>query len=209
MSKVTFFRGQQLPLEMHKVRIIQKLTLLPIEERQEAMAQAGYNTFLLENKDVFLDMLTDSGVNAMSQDQQAAMLMADDAYAGSATYTRLYDKLVEIFGMEYFLPAHQGRAAENIISQVMIRPDTLVPMNYHFTTTKQHITVNGAEVVELVIPEGLEVTSDHPFKGNLDVGALRGLIDERGADALSYVRMEAGTNLIGGQPFSVQNLREV
>jgi len=209
VSKVTFFRGQQLPLEMHKVRIIQKLTLLPIEERQEAMAQAGYNTFLLENKDVFLDMLTDSGVNAMSQDQQAAMLMADDAYAGSATYTRLYDKLVEIFGMEYFLPAHQGRAAENIISQVMIRPDTLVPMNYHFTTTKQHITVNGAEVVELVIPEGLEVTSDHPFKGNLDVGALRGLIDERGADALSYVRMEAGTNLIGGQPFSVQNLREV
>ena len=209
MSKVTFFRGQQLPLEMHKVRIIQKLTLLPIEERQEAMAQAGYNTFLLENKDVFLDMLTDSGVNAMSQDQQAAMLMADDAYAGSATYTRLYDKLVEIFGMEYFLPAHQGRAAENIISQVMIRPGTLVPMNYHFTTTKQHITVNGAEVVELVIPEGLEVTSDHPFKGNLDVGALRGLIDERGADALSYVRMEAGTNLIGGQPFSVQNLREV
>ena len=209
MSKVTFFRGQQLPLEMHKVRIIQKLTLLPIEERQEAMAQAGYNTFLLENKDVFLDMLTDSGVNAMSQDQQAAMLMADDAYAGSATYTRLYDKLVEIFGMEYFLPAHQGRAAENIISQVMIRPDTLVPMNYHFTTTKQHITVNGAEVVELVIPEGLEVTSDHPFKGNLDVDALRRLIDERGADALSYVRMEAGTNLIGGQPFSVQNLREV
>lgn len=140
------------------------------------MAQAGYNTFLLENKDVFLDMLTDSGVNAMSQNQQAAMLMADDAYAGSATYTRLYDQLVEIFGMEYFLPAHQGRAAENIISQVMIRP---------------------------------EVTSDHPFKGNLDVGALRGLIDERGADALSYVRMESGTNLVGGQPFSVQNLREV
>lgn len=209
MSKVTFFRGQQLPLEMHKVRIIQKLTLLPIEERRDAMAQAGYNTFLLENKDVFLDMLTDSGVNAMSQDQQAAMLIADDAYAGSATYTRLYDKLVEIFGMEYFLPAHQGRAAENIISQVMIRPGTLVPMNYHFTTTKQHITVNGAEVVELVIPEGLEVTSDHPFKGNLDVRALQQLIDDRGVEAISYVRMEAGTNLIGGQPFSVQNLREV
>ena len=209
MSKVTFFRGQQLPLEMHKVRIIQKLTLLPIEERKEAMAEAGYNTFLLENKDVFLDMLTDSGVNAMSQDQQAAMLMADDAYAGSATYTRLHEKLVEIFDMEYFLPAHQGRAAENIISQVMIRPGTLVPMNYHFTTTLAHITVNGGEVVELVIPEGLEVTSDHPFKGNLDIDALQKLIDERGAEALSYVRMEAGTNLIGGQPFSVQNLREV
>ena len=108
MSKVKFYRGQQLPLEMHKVRIIQKLTLLPIEQRREALETAGFNTFLLQNADVFLDMLTDSGVNAMSQDQQAAMLMADDAYAGSATYTRLHDKLVEIFGMEYFLPAHQG-----------------------------------------------------------------------------------------------------
>ena len=209
MSKVTFFRGQQLPLEMHKVRIIQKLTLLPIEERKQAMEEAGYNTFLLQNKDVFLDMLTDSGVNAMSQDQQAAMLMADDAYAGSATYTRLHNKVVELFGMEHFLPAHQGRAAENIISQVMVRPDTVVPMNYHFTTTKQHITVHGAEVVELVIPEGLDVTSNHPFKGNLDVKGLEDLIAERGAEALSFVRMEAGTNLIGGQPFSLANLREV
>ncbi len=209
MSKVTFFRGQQLPLEMHKVRIIQKLTLLPIEERQQAIAEAGYNTFLLENKDVFLDMLTDSGVNAMSQDQQSAMLQADDAYAGSATYTRLYNKLVELFGMDYFLPAHQGRAAENIISQVMIRAGSLVPMNYHFTTTKQHITVHGAEVVELVIKEGLEVTSTHPFKGNMDVEALKELIAERGAGALSFIRMEAGTNLIGGQPFSVENLKDV
>ena len=209
VSKVKFYRGEQLPLEMHKVRIIQKLTLLPIEQRREAMEEAGFNTFLLQNADVFLDMLTDSGVNAMSQDQQAAMLMADDAYAGSATYTRLYDKLVEIFGMDYFLPAHQGRAAENIISQTMIRPGTLIPMNYHFTTTKQHITVNGGEVVELIRPEGLEVTSDHPFKGNFDVEALRGLIDERGAEAISHVRMEAGTNLIGGQPFSLENLREV
>lgn len=209
VSKVKFYRGQQLPLEMHKVRIIQKLTLLPIEQRREALETAGFNTFLLQNADVFLDMLTDSGVNAMSQDQQAAMLMADDAYAGSATYTRLHDKLVEIFGMEYFLPAHQGRAAENIISQTMIRPGTLIPMNYHFTTTKQHITVNGGEVVELIRPEGLEVTSDHPFKGNFDVEALRDLIAERGAEAISHVRMEAGTNLIGGQPFSLENLREV
>ena len=172
MSKVTFYRGQQLPLEMHKVRIIQKLNLLPIEERERAMRESGFNTFLLQNNDVFLDMLTDSGVNAMSQDQQAAMLMADDAYAGSATYTRLHDKLKELFGMEYFLPAHQGRAAENIITKVLVTEGTCVPMNYHFTTTKQHITVNGAE-------------------------------------AISHVRMEAGTNLIGGQPFSLQNLREV
>lgn len=209
MSKVTFFRGQQLPLEMHKVRIIQKLTLLPVEERLRAMQAAGHNTFLLQNRDVFLDMLTDSGVNAMSQDQQAAMFTADDAYAGSATFTRLADKLVDIFGMDYFLPTHQGRAAENILSTVLVRPDTYVPMNYHFTTSKQHIVVHGGTVLELIRPEGLEVTSTHPFKGNLDVAALRDLIGEKGADAISYVRMEAGTNLIGGQPFSLENLREV
>lgn len=209
MSKVTFFRGQQLPLEMHKVRIIQKLTLLPVEERLEAIRAAGHNTFLLQNADVFLDMLTDSGVNAMSQEQQAAMFRADDAYAGSATYTRLYDKLVEIFGMEYFLPAHQGRAAENILGQVLVREGTAVAMNYHFTTSKQHVVVHGAEVLELIHPDGLAVTSDHPFKGNMDTDALRAVIDEKGAAYLSFVRMEAGTNLIGGQPFSLDNLTEV
>lgn len=209
MSQVTFFSGQQFPLEMHKVRIIQKLTLLPIEQRLAAITEAGHNTFLLQNTDVFLDMLTDSGVNAMSQEQQAAMFRADDAYAGSATYTRLYDKIVEIFGMTYFLPTHQGRAAENILGQVLVRPNTYVPMNYHFTTSKQHVVVHGGEVLELIHPEGLEVTSEHPFKGNFDVDALRALVADQGADAISFVRMEAGTNLIGGQPFSLENLEQV
>ncbi len=206
--KVKFYSGEQFPLEMHKVRIIQKLTLLPIEERLQAAEAAGHNTFLLQNKDVFLDMLTDSGVNAMSQEQQAAMFRADDAYAGSATYTRLYDKIVELFGMEYFLPVHQGRAAENILSEVLVRPGTCVPMNYHFTTSKAHIVSRGGEVLELIKPEGLRVTSDHPFKGDLDVDALRALIADRGADAISFVRIEVGTNLIGGQPVSLANLEE-
>lgn len=209
MAKVTFFSGQQLPLEMHKVRIIQKLTLHPIEERRRAMQEAGYNTFLLQNADVFLDMLTDSGVNAMSDQQQAAMLIADDAYAGSATYTRLYDKLVEIFGMTYFLPAHQGRAAEHILSRTLVQPGQCVPMNYHFTTSKAHVTAVGGEVLELITDAGLEVTSDELFKGNFDCTALRSLIAERGADAIAYVRVESGTNLIGGQPQSLANIREV
>ncbi len=208
MSNVRFFGGQQFPLEMHKVRIIQKLNLHPIEKRLEAIMGAGYNTFLLRNEDVFLDMLTDSGVNAMSQEQQAAMFRADDAYAGSATYERLHAKLTELFGMEYFLPAHQGRAAENIISRVLVREGTYVPMNYHFTTSKQHIVENGGEVVELIRPEGLDVVSDEPFKGNIDVPRLRAFIEDKTPDKVSYVRMEAGTNLIGGQPFSLQNLRE-
>lgn len=209
MSNVKFFGGEQYPVEMHKVRIVQKLTLLPIEERLKAIEGAGYNTFLLENKDVFLDMLTDSGVNAMSQDQQAAMFIADDAYAGSATYTRLAAKVREIFGMPYFLPCHQGRAAENILVRTLVSPGTYVPMNYHFTTSKQHVVDNGGEVLELITPAGLAVTSDEPFKGNMDVAQLRSLIAEKGADAVSFVRMEAGTNLIGGQPFSLANLREV
>ena len=207
MSRVKFHGDQQYPLEMHKVRIIQKLNLLPIEERLDALRQAGYNTFLLQNDDVFLDMLTDSGVNAMSQEQQAAMMQADDAYAGSSTYTRLENKVRELFGMQYFLPAHQGRACENIIFSTLVDDGDVIPMNYHFTTTKAHITANGGTVAEYLHPEGIDVTAEHPFKGNMDVGQLRELLAS-GAN-VPLVRMEAGTNLIGGQPFSLENLREV
>jgi tryptophanase len=209
MAQVTYYSGESFPLEMHKVRIIQKLTLLPIEERLAAIEGAGYNTFLLQNKDVFLDMLTDSGVNAMSDRQQAAMLLADDAYAGSATFTRLHAKVTEIFGMPYFLPAHQGRAAEHILARGYVTPGSIAAMNYHFTTAKAHITALGGEVVELVASEGLKVTSDNLFKGNLDIAAFEALVAERGAENIAFLRMEAGTNLIGGQPFSLANLRDV
>jgi len=209
MSTVTYYSGKTFPLEMHKVRIIQKLSLLPVEERLRAVEEAGFNTFLLLNKDVFLDMLTDSGVNAMSDRQQAAMMLADDAYAGSATFTRLHDKLTEVFGMPYFLPTHQGRAAEHILAKRYIRPGTVAAMNYHFTTAKAHITELGGEVVELLGAEGLKVTSRDPFKGNIDVAALDALVAQRGVENIAFVRMEAGTNLIGGQPFSLANLRQV
>ena len=209
MSKVKFFGDEQFPLEMHKVRIVQKLHLPPVEERLAAISAAGNNTFLLQNKDVFMDMLTDSGVNAMSDQQQAAMLIADDSYAGSATYTRLENKLQEIFGLPYFLPAHQGRACENILAQTLVTPGSIVPMNYHFTTTRAHITRNGGSVEELITAAGIEVTSTHPFKGNMDVAGLSALIARHGDGKIAFVRMEAGTNLIGGQPFSLENLAEV
>ncbi len=209
MANVVFHSGERIPLEMHKVRIVQKLNLRPVEERLAAITAAGNNTFLLQNADVFLDMLTDSGVNAMSDRQQAAMMVADDAYAGSATYTRMETKLHEIFGMDHFLPAHQGRACENILSQVLVSEGDVVPMNYHFTTTKAHIVMNGGRVEELYADSGLQVTSTEPFKGNMDPAKLEALIDEVGADKIPFVRMEAGTNLIGGQPFSLANLREI
>jgi len=145
----------------------------------------------------------------MSDRQLASMMVADDSYAGSATYTRLENKLRELFGMHYILPTHQGRACENILAQVLVSPGTVVPMNYHFTTTKAHITLNGGSIEELVAEEGLEVVSVHPFKGNMDIAKLRAVIANHGATQIAFVRMEAGTNLIGGQPFSLQNLADV
>jgi len=209
MSEVRFFTGETVPLEMHKVRIVQKLDLLPVEERLKAMREAGNNTFLLKNRDVFMDMLTDSGVNAMSDRQLAAMMTADDSYAGSETFYRLEAKIREIFGMKYFLPAHQGRACENILAKVYVKKGSVVPMNYHFTTTKSHITLNGGRVEEVYIPEALKAESSYPFKGNADIGRLEEVIKENGPENVPFVRMEAGTNLIGGQPFSLENLRQV
>ncbi len=209
MSSVKFHQGGDVPLEMHKVRIVQKLNLPPVERRLAAIGEAGNNTFLLKNNDVFLDMLTDSGVNAMSDKQLAAMMEADDSYAGSATFTKLENKVAELFGKRFLLPAHQGRACENILSQALVTPGSIVPMNYHFTTSKAHVAVNGGTVEELIIPEGLEVTSGHPFKGNMDTAALDALIAKHGAGKIAFVRIETGTNLIGGQPHSLANLREV
>jgi len=209
MSNIKFFYGNEVPLEMHKVRIVQKLNLLPVEERARAMNEAGYNTFLLQNRDVFMDMLTDSGVNAMSDRQQAAMMQADDSYAGSETFSRLEGKLKEIFGTEYFLPTHQGRASENIISKAYVKDGAIIPMNYHFTTSKAHIDINGGRVEEIFIDEALQLTSDHPFKGNMDINKLKDLIETHGAKKIGYVRLEAGTNLIGGQPHSLANMKEV
>ncbi len=209
MSNVKFYYGGNVPLEMHKVRIVQKLNLVSIERRLEAIKEAGNNTFLLKNRDVFMDMLTDSGVNAMSDKQLAAMMEADDSYAGSETFSKLENKITEIFGKKYFLPAHQGRACENILSQAFVKQGSVIPMNYHFTTSKAHVYLNGGTVEEIIIDEGLNITSEYPFKGNMDVEKLKALINKHGSEKIAFVRLEAGTNLIGGQPFSLQNMKEV
>ena len=209
MTKVKLFSGETVPLEMHKVRMVQKLELRPVEERLAHIQEAGFNTFLLKNRDVFLDMLTDSGVNAMSQDQYAAMMQADDSYAGSETFYRLEKAIHDMFDMPHFLPTHQGRAAENIISEVLVKPGSTVLTNYHFTTSQAHVVRNGGSLEEIVSDAGLEVNSDLPFKGNMDIGKLNEAIDRLGAENISFVRIEVGTNLIGGQPVSMQNMREV
>jgi len=210
MANVKFYESSNsVPLEMHKVRIVQKLNLLPVDERVKAVNEAGNNTFLMQNKDVFLDMLTDSGVNAMSDMQLSSMMVADDSYAGSATFTKLESKIQEIFGKKYFLPAHQGRACEHLLAKIFVNEGDIVPMNYHFTTTKAHILLQGGKVLELYYPEALKIESDHPFKGNMSPELLKEAINKYGVKKIPFVRMEAGTNLIGGQPFSMENLKEI
>ena len=209
MSSVKFLSGEKIPLEMHKVRMVQKVTLLPIEDRVRSIQEAGFNTFLLKNRDVFLDMLTDSGVNAMSENQYAAMMQADDSYAGSETFYRLEAVLQDIFGMKYFLPAHQGRACENILAHAFVKPGSVALMNYHFTTTKALITQVGGSIEEIIGEAGLEITSELPFKGDIDIDKLNESIKRLGKERISFVRIEAGTNLVGGQPVSMSNMREV
>ena len=209
MSYVKFYKGKDIPLELHKVRVVQKLYLVPIERRFEAIKEAGFNTFKLSTKDVYLDMLTDSGTNAMSDNQVAAMFQADDAYAGSQSFFRLQKAVEDVLGKKYLLPAHQGRAAENIIVNAFMKKGDVIPMNYHFTTTLAHILDKGGSIVELVGDEALDMHSDNPFKGNMDIDKLVKVIEEHGPKKIPFIRMEASTNLIGGQPFSIANLMDV
>ena len=207
---VKFYQAQnQVPLEMHKVRMVQKLSLLPVEERLKKIQEAGNNTFLLQNRDIYLDMLTDSGVNAMTDLQMAASMRADDSYAGSETFTRVKNAVKEVFGTDNVLPAHQGRACENILASALVKPGQVALMNFHFTTTKAHVTRMGGTVAELVAEKGLAPQSDDPFKGDFDLGKLRATIEEKGAENVAFVRVEAGTNLIGGQPVSLENMLAV
>ncbi|MCH5233336.1 MAG: tryptophanase [Muribaculaceae bacterium] len=207
---VKFYKQEnQVPLEMHKVRMVQKLHLLPVEERLRAIQEAGNNTFLLQNKDVYIDMLTDSGVNGMSDLQTSAMFIADDSYAGSETFNRVKKAVKEVFGVDNVLPTHQGRACENILAEAYVKPGMVTIMNFHFTTTKAHITRLGGEVIEVVNKKGLEPDSDDPFKGDFDLKVLRETIEKYGPEKVAFVRIEAGTNLIGGQPVSLENMLAV
>jgi tryptophanase len=189
--------------------MVQRIYLRPIQERLRIINDAGNNTFLLPNRDVFLDMLTDSGVNAMSEAQYAAMLLADDSYAGSETFYRLEKTIQSFFGAKYFLPAHQGRACENVLATALVKPGSFVITNYHFTTTKAHITRLGGTVLEAYRDDAVTSESDAPFKGDFDLKKVKQFVKEKGLENIAFVRVELGTNLIGGQPISLGNIKEV
>jgi len=207
--QIKLTNGTSIPVEMHKIKIVQKTYLLPIRDRLKAIHEAGYNTFLLRSNNVFLDMLTDSGTNAMSDNQLAAMMQADDAYAGSESFYKLQDAVKDILGFKLVMPVHQGRAAEHLLAKSFVTPGSVVIMNYHFTTSKAHVELAGGKVLELCGDEAFNTSSTDPFKGNMDLDKLNAAIEKHGAQNIAFVRMEATTNLIGGQPFSVANLRDV
>ncbi len=201
--------GREFPVEMHKARMVQNVTLIPAEQRLKAIKEAGYNTFQLKTKDIFLDMLTDSGTNAMSDNQFAGFMTTDDAYSGSMTFYEFADAVRDVLGYKYTMNAHQGRAAEHLLAKTFIEAGQVVPTNYHFTTTKVHIELPGAKILEIFYDEALETESTNPFKGNMDPQKLRDVIKKYGKDKIAYVRMEATANLLGGQPFSMANFKEI
>ena len=210
MDKVGYYRRNALPLEMHKVCIVQKTEILPVEERVKAIRRAGFNSYRIDSADVYLDMLTDSGVNAMTNEQLGAMMICDDAYAGSKTYFRLADKIKEIFNKDYFLPVHQGRACEHMLALAYVqpKPGSIVPMNFQFGTSVGKIKYCGGDFVICLREEGLEKQSSDPFKGDFDLEKLEKVLKEQG-DNVAFVRIEAGTNLIGGQPIALDNMLAV
>ena len=197
------------PAEPYRIKSVETVRMNTREEREILIREAGYNTFSLKSDDVFIDLLTDSGTNAMSDRQWAGMMIGDEAYSGSRNFFHLKDTVNEIFGFKYIVPTHQGRGAENILSQIAIRPGQYVPGNMYFTTTRYHQERNGGNFVDIIRDEAHDATLNVPFKGNIDLNKLQKLIDEQGAENIAYVCLAVTVNLAGGQPVSMQNMREV
>jgi len=197
------------PAEPYRVKVVEMPNMLNREERVQAMKDAGFNTFQLKSEDCYIDLLTDSGTNAMSDRQWAGLMIGDEAYAGSRNWAHLEATVKEYYGFKHVVPTHQGRGAENILSQILCKPGTYVPGNMYFTTTRFHQEANGATFRDVIIDEAHDSEIDLPFKGNIDINKLKALIDEVGADKIPYVCLAITVNLAGGQPVSMANMREV
>jgi tyrosine phenol-lyase len=193
----------------YEIHTIERIAALTRGQRQRAIREAGYNTFLLRSADVTIDLLTDSGTSAMSTDQWAAYDGARASATSSDEYHRFVEVLSDVLGYRYVIPTHQGRAAEHILSEVMIRPGQLVPGNMYFTTTKLHQELAGGVFADVIVDEAHDPQSDFPWKGNIDLGKLDALVEQHGAEAVAYISFEHSVNMAGGQPVSMDNMREV
>ncbi|HBB00965.1 MAG: tyrosine phenol-lyase [Bacteroidetes bacterium GWD2_45_23] len=200
---------KEYPAEPFRIKSVETVKMISREERERVIKEAGYNTFLINSEDVYIDLLTDSGTNAMSDKQWAAMMLGDEAYAGSTNFKHLEEAVNKHFGFKHIVPTHQGRGAENILSQIAIRPGQFVPGNMYFTTTRYHQERNGGTFVDIIRDEAHNATLNIPFKGDIDLKKLQQVIDEKGAENIAYVCLAVTVNLAGGQPVSMKNMRAV
>jgi tyrosine phenol-lyase len=193
--------------EPYKIKVVEPIRMTTQDERVAAIKEAGYNSFLLRSDDVYIDLLTDSGTSAMSDYQWAGMMVGDEAYAGSKSYYNLANAMHDVYGYEELVPTHQGRGAEHILSQILIKDGDYVPGNMYFTTTRFHQEHAGGKFVDVIIDDAHDPASLHPFKGNIDLEKLQNLIDRVGADRIPYISVETNVNMAGGQPLSMANLK--
>ena len=201
--------GRRSWAEPWKIKMVEPLTVIDRAARERALAEAGFNTFLLRSDDVYIDLLTDSGTSAMSDRQWAGMMLGDEAYAGSRNFYHLEEAVQSVYGYRYLIPTHQGRGAEHLISRAVIKPGQYVPGNMYFTTTRLHQELAGGIFIDVIIDEAHDPTSLHPFKGNIDLDKLQAVVDAHGADGIAYVSLAGTVNMAGGQPVSMANAREL
>ncbi|MBK6772499.1 MAG: tyrosine phenol-lyase [Ignavibacteria bacterium] len=195
--------------EPYKIKMVELLKMTTTEEREQAIIEAGYNTFLLRSKDVYIDLLTDSGTSAMSDRQWSGMMLGDEAYAGSENFYHLDEAVKKYYGYKYVIPTHQGRGAENIISKILIKPGDIIPGNMYFTTTRLHQELAGGKFADVIIDEAHDPDSEFLFKGNVNIEKLESLIKTVGARKIPYLAIATAVNMAGGQPISMENLREL
>ncbi len=195
--------------EPYKIKVVEPLRRSTRNEREQWIKQAGYNLFNLQSEQVFIDLLTDSGTGAMSQHQWSEIMLGDESYAGSASYYKLKEAINTLLGMPYFVPTHQGRAAENVLFSALISENDVVPGNSHFDTTKGHIEFRRATAIDCTIDEAADTTLYHPFKGNIDLNKLEDVFRAYPKEQIPLCIITVTCNTSGGQPVSMQNIREV